>query len=270
MSVTQAEAARPSTVTVTLSREGLLRRVLLAGFAIELALFLMDATLNHAGWLSTKALQRLMNTTREDALASWFGVTQTFCVGLVGVWAAAVERARGASRRTVIGWSIVGACFLYLALDDGSALHERFGTWFSSRAEANGTWLPSYGWQVLFAPIFGGMGLFLLAFLWRELPDRASRIGVVASIAMMASAVGLDFFEGLDPESAWNPYVALGRIPAVALVAEQGFGDSGYELVEHFSKSIEECTEMAAMTVMLWVLLRSVTSKAPEQRWTFG
>jgi hypothetical protein len=271
VALTQPQDAAAGTVVVELSRAALLKGVLKAALTLELVFFALDATLNHAGILHTHALQRLFNTTREDALASWFGVTQTFCVGLVAVWATLVERARRSPGGVVAGWTLVAACFLYLAMDDGSTFHERFGTWFTQRSQRGGsTWFPSYGWQVLFAPVFGSMGLFLLGFLWRQLADGTARRAVLGSIAMLGTAVVLDFVEGLDETSASNPYVVVGKVPPVDQLAHAWFGESGYEMILHFSKSTEECTEMAAMTIMLWVLLRHVTARAPAQRWTFG
>ena len=41
----------------------------------EIALFLLDWHVNYGRLLDYGPIRRLLNTTREDGLASWFGVT---------------------------------------------------------------------------------------------------------------------------------------------------------------------------------------------------
>ena len=55
-----------------------------------------------------------------------------------------------------------------MAVDDGAQLHERLGSTFKAMREDVGSSLdffPSYPWQILFLPIFGTLGLFMLWFL---------------------------------------------------------------------------------------------------------
>ena len=65
---------------------------------------------------------------------------------------------------------------------------------------------PSYAWQILFVPLFGLFGLLLLVFVWYELRDRTGLLLMVAAIACLVVAVGLDFVEGLDADHPWNVY----------------------------------------------------------------
>ncbi len=50
-------------------------------------------------------------------------------------------------------------------------IHERLGTAVETLGEDSRLLeaFPSFAWQILFVPLFGALGLFMLWFLWREL-----------------------------------------------------------------------------------------------------
>jgi hypothetical protein len=158
-----------------------------------------------------------------------------------------------------------------MAIDDGSKLHERIGSAFSSRV-GDGTVLdafPSYAWQLLFLPAFALLGLFTLVFLWRELGDRAGRLLLLGGISCFVAAVGLDFVEGLDPGYPDHPYRWLAAQLDMYHFSRRRFGRSPYEVIAHFSKSIEETIEMFG-TTLLWVaVLRHLASHPGEVRVRF-
>src|SRR6185436_14077041 len=104
------------------------------------------------------------------------------------------------------GWTIVCAFFAYMALDDGSGLHEALGTAFEEayrQAPAGASaWLlsvfPSYAWQILFARLLAAGGAFTLWWSWRRMRDARLRRCVVVALACLVLAVGLDFVEGME------------------------------------------------------------------------
>ncbi|NND58797.1 MAG: hypothetical protein HKN49_00870, partial [Gammaproteobacteria bacterium] len=65
------------------------RNVILSVFLVcaisELAFFLLDWHVNYGRMIDASPVRNLFNTTREDGLASWFGVTQTALVA-VTLW----------------------------------------------------------------------------------------------------------------------------------------------------------------------------------------
>ena len=260
-------ATTPVSVHLTVDRERLLRRFVVAAIGIELLLWLCDATLNHARWIPSEAMGRLFNATREDAMASFFGVMQTLLVALILWWTWLLERASGANRMTRVSWMFLACFFTYLAIDDGTMLHERVGTWFEASAGGDNDqvgWFPSYEWQLIFVPILGSMFLGIAAFLVRTITDLPSRLAVVGAVGLMGVAVVLDFFEGLPKDHGANPYTALGGMPAMTQLADSLFHQSGYGMFLHFSKSTEETIEMMAMTLLAWVFLRHLLRRFPE------
>ncbi|NND60494.1 MAG: hypothetical protein HKN49_09530 [Gammaproteobacteria bacterium] len=230
--------------------------------------------------IDASPVRNLFNTTREDGLASWFGVTQTALVA-VTLWIVyATVRARRDSRWVVLGWMAIALFFSYMAFDDGSEFHERMGSTFKilqKRAAESGSSgggvldiFPSYPWQVIFLPIFGSFGLFMLVFLWRELRARALRLLVLAGIGCFVAAVGLDFVEGLDEEHPLNLNSMVAELPGVDDYTRDRFNRRGYTAVRHFQKSLEETLEMFGMTLLWIAFLRHWMMLAPNLRLTFN
>ncbi len=228
---------------------------------IELLFVIADAVINVGKMSEIGAIRRFFNITREDGVASWFGVTQTWMVGLTAGFLYFVVRSSGGARWRRVGWSIVALFLLYMAMDDGAMFHERIGT--SVKTVIHGEdadsgiavagFFPSYAWQLVFLPIFGAFGLFVLWFLNRELQVRRDKLMVVAAIGLLVLAVVADFFEGMDLDHPMNLH---GWIFYTWDVTE-------YQ-VSHFSKAIEEFMEMLAMTLLWVTFLRHLLRIAPR------
>jgi len=258
-------------VTLELPYRRLLVGVLVVCVAIEIAFVLLDYYVSFAGGSDVPAIRRLFNITREDGLPGWFGPVQTLLLGLTLWLVWAVERRRRPAEWRVAGWAVIASFFTYMAIDDGSKLHERLGSAFG-RHIGDGTVLdsfPSYAWQLLFLPAFALLGVFTLVFSWRELGDRAGRLLLLGGIACFVVAVGLDFLEGLDPGDPDNPYRRLAAGLDLYQISRRRFGRSPYEVVLHFSKSIEETIEMFGTTLVWVAVLRYLASHPGEVRLRF-
>ena len=266
-----------TTETIIIDSRRACWRLVIFCVAIEVALLVLDATINYGRLTELGMIRRLFNATREDGLASWFGVTQVFMVALT-LWSIyALAKFRGAPQRTVFGWMLLALFFTYLAVDDGSMIHERMGSAFEKIQETrqeNGEGsilevFPSYAWQVVFMPVFATIGVLMMRFLWRELDAASLRWAVFFALGVLAFAVVLDFFEGLDPSHPFNVYAWVQRNTDLGTVTREWFGRSAYKTLRHFSKSIEEVLEMLAMTVLWAVFLLHFTHMAGELRIRF-
>ena len=143
-----------------------------------------------------------------------------------------------------------------MALDDGVELHERLGSTFrilQSSTDKRLSYYPSYPWQVLFLPVYGTLGLFMLAFLWRQAGHRFTRFLLITGVGCFVVATGLDFFEGLDEYHPWNLYGWLADLSGVGEFTMARFNRDAFEAVRHFGKTIEEAIEMLGMT-LLWIV----------------
>jgi hypothetical protein len=163
---------------------------------------------------------------------------------------------------------VIALFLTWMALDDGAEVHERLGTAFDQGAVASMEGeafagaepgvvarFPSYTWQLVFGPVFAGLGLFTLGFLWREMGRRRQRAIVVLAVGLLGFAVALDFFEGLAPEHRWNLYTAIAARWDSSGFTLSRFGQAPYETLRHFSKSVEEAIEIVAMTLLGIALL---------------
>ena len=253
-----------SPVELNVDAGRLARAVLVAGVLVEIALVVLDYHVNFGSAVDIGAIRRLFNIAREDGLASWLATTQTLLIALT-LWLIYVSvRHRPGLHWKARAWLVLALFFSYMAVDDGAQLHERLGTAMEDWREASGAHdlSPSYEWQVLFLPVFGLLGLFLLGFLWRELATRSSRTILVASLACIAVAVGLDFVEGLASEHPWNLYTKAADSFDLDPWTMERFGEPGYETLRHFSKSAEEFLEMLAHTLLWFLLLRHLPDTA--------
>jgi hypothetical protein len=233
-------------------------RVFVGCVLVELALVALDYHVNYGRLAEIGAIRRLFNTAREDGLASFFGVTQTAFVALTAWLVARTTRLRGDGRRRTAGWLVLTGFFAYMAIDDGSKLHERVGTAVEHLSVRGGlpSAFPSYAWQVVFLPFFAALGLFTLVFLWRELRDWTGRSCVLVGLGLFVVAVGMDFCEGLDPKHPWNPYAWIARRPGIEALAQARFQRPAFDTALHFSKSIEEFFEMLGTTFLWTAMLR--------------
>jgi hypothetical protein len=163
--------------------------------------------------------------------------------------------------------------FLYMAVDDGAQLHERFSSTFDALTERPtlAASFPSYTWHVLFLPVFGALGLYLLVFLWRKLDGTRPRLLLVMAMICLGTAVAMDFFEGLQNDHPANVYAAaVSRYPSLEIWSERRFGTAAEESLRHFSRSIEETFEMGAMSILWFVLLGHLGSVARDVRLRSG
>ena len=242
--------------------------------AVEIGLVLLDYHLNFAGVHVVGSIRRLANMAREDSLANLVAVIQVGLLALT-LWAVYLtvgRQGRSAWRRR--GWLVVALFFSYMAIDDGSRLHERVGTavdllmksWTRASGEGLVDVFPSYTWQLVYLPAFGLLGLFTLCFLWKELEPELSRVLVMAGLTCFVVAVGMDFLEGLDEQSRFNPYTWIARHTDISGFTDRRFHASPYDSLLHFSKVIEEAIEMFGTTLIWMAVLRHWTHTAGELR----
>lgn len=203
----------------------------------EIALVLLDLYVNWYRWADSSAIRRMFNITREDGLASLFAVVQTLLVALV-LWVIYLMTARKpGNKKQAVGWLVLALFFSYMVIDDGAMVHERLGTAFKQANE--GVELSSYAWQLVLAPLFVIMGLYMAWFLWRLGNQSIRRDWLMAALCCLGTAVLLDYVEGVE-----NGYLML----------IEGLSWSE-KTIAHFSKSLEEFLEMLGMSFFLILFL---------------
>lgn len=237
---TNKAATTPISFTID-SRRALII-VFVACVSMEVLFFILDLVINYQRGSEIRAIRRIFNTAREGSLPSWFGVIQTFVIGVIALINVALLNKVDSSTRRQVGWLLMAIAFIYISADDDAKIHERLGTASKSFEFMSGALqaYPSYAWQIVLGPLFAALGFFILYFLWNELTKPIERFAVLAALGCLAFAVFLDYLEGLDD--------------GYALLLENT--DWSKPAVKHFSKSIEEVMEMFGMTIFLIVFLR--------------
>jgi len=179
------------------------RKVLLYCLFIEASILLLDLLLNYFQLVESTSIQKIFNVAREQSLGTWFSVVQAAIAGLVLL---GLHRLTHTRQWRTWGWLVLALFFLYISADDAAKIHERLGGYLWRLAASDESSLlgefsrffPSYGWQWVFAPFFGAFGLYILLFLWHQLPDNRLRLTVVAAFGCWAIAIGIDFVEGRE------------------------------------------------------------------------
>jgi len=248
----EASLQRPALpVEVNLDGRAILRTLVVGLLLFEALLVYFDIVVTYYEALPHPPLQDLCNLVIEGSLGGWFSSVQTLVIGLVVVLVLARVRAEPGSRLRVVGWGIVAFFFIYMATDDGAAIHEAVATAFEDAeiaASAAGQGgiaarvlhaFPSYPWQILFLPFLGALGAFTVVFSFREMPRRSSRTLVAAGLLCFVLSVGIDFIEGME-----TPYE---RLTARFALHE--------DTIPHFSGVIEETIENVGSTLLLSAFL---------------
>ncbi len=102
-------------------------------------------------------------------------------------------------------WRVLSAAFLYISLDETVTLHEDLSNYFDFGG------VLYYGWVVPASVLVLIMGLAYLPFL-SHLPSRARRQFVVAGIAYVGGALGVEFLLGYWTDLAGSKNLVYGLI----------------------------------------------------------
>ncbi len=218
------------------------RALAASGALAALALLVLDAALGQAP--VDEGVRKLFDITRERNVPTAVSVAFTLGTALAAALAARRAQGEGGPAWRIALWGMAAAFFAYMALDDALELHERAATALAAALEAHRDdplvarvlAFPGYYWPIFFLPVFGGLGLLLLAFVLRELPPGGPRRMLLAGLACYVAAVVLDFAEGAD-----DVFEALAGATAHILTRPE---------LQHLMRAYEEAIEIMG-TAML-------------------
>lgn len=228
-------------LSISVRGDRAVRNVVLFWLGLELCLVALDTVVNYRHLTDISQFRRMANIAREDGIATWFSSMQLLLVSLALGFVGWRVRQDANGKWRARAWWLVSAFFAYLSFDDGAKVHERVATAVEKMMANKDTlesvtgFFPSYMWQLIFMPIFGGMGLFMAVFFWREIRSNKTRLTLAAAMTCYAIAVGLDFIEGL-PDGYSGVAEALGLTE---------------KFTEHYGRVLEEFLEMFGTTLFL-------------------
>jgi hypothetical protein len=208
-----------------------LTRILMAGFLFLLAMHLFLVFAHFVLQVPVRALTFLFDLDTEANVPSFFNSLLFF---LIAVLFFLVGRA---SNKWRLQWLLLSAIFIFLTVDEGSQIHERFilpTLRFLDTGKQSAGWL-YYAWVIPYGTALLLLGVFYWRFIM-DLPAR-TRIGLfVGGIVYLAGAV---FFELWSGREAWQVH------------------DMGLEqnLTYVLRYTVEECMEMIGLMIFIHTLM---------------
>lgn len=133
-------------------------------------------------------LVRFLDVDAEMSGPTWFSVV-LLAATAQALWLLADRSARGPSRRWVRHERFLSLVFVYLSVDELTALHEQTIAPLRSALDLGG--VLTFAWVVLFAPVALLVGLVMLGWL-RSLPPAAGRLVVLSGVVYVGGAVGME------------------------------------------------------------------------------
>lgn len=221
---------------ININRAEFVKKIFLTLILSAVGILLVDIFLNYFQWIPYRPMRRMLNIAREDSIGTWFMTTLMLFIAMTLFSIFKVKKSE--NEKLYWGWLVLAVFFFYLGIDDAIKFHERVGSSFklflggmdSVKGEENlRSFFPSYTWQVVFMPFFGGMGVFILWFLRARLGAYNLFKFIIAALTCYSLAVGLDFVEGFDNP----PYHGIAD-----------FFGARFQTIKHMSKAIEEFLEI--------------------------
>ncbi len=213
------------TASETLELSTFFTSCLIGSFIAILSLVAADILFFYWDITTSEPIRLWFIVPREDCLANWYSSLLTLSVGLVALSIYHVKNRQPP-------WLLVTAFFLYAAVDDATAIHERLGDelkmWIDdSPLDIVILAFPSYSWQLFIAPLFAVVAVYMAWRLSKQL-GRKDFLWLLAGFALLGTAILFDFVEGLF-------------LKALS-------GDSA----GHLLRLAEEALEMSGMTLVLY------------------
>ena len=218
---------------------------------IELLLVILDILFYYTDLNKLGKIKFIFDITLETGLGSWLSVSQYLLIGLTVFFIFFVAKSIEPKVKNNLGWIIIAMFFIFLSIDDGSAIHERAGgylrgTSFSEKSAAFSFLdkikdnFPSYSWFIIFTPVYGMFFLFLVCFLWVKLKNLKLCQYLIVALMYYFVAVGIDFVEGFDGYMSVINFFSLERYGTI-----------------HFFRVMEEWAEMLGAT-FLWFIFCNI------------
>jgi hypothetical protein len=129
----------------------------------------------------------LFSVNLEESLPTWFSTINLFLAACLLAWIAAGKRVQGESGSGY--WIGLALIFLYLSMDEGSAIHETASGPMQDAFNTSG--FLEFGWLMLGVPLVALFGIVYVRFWWR-LPARTRLLFVVAAGLYVGGAVVIE------------------------------------------------------------------------------
>lgn len=185
---------------------------------------------NHLGIDADTAPARLLDlfsVNLEESIPTWYSSVQLLLASFLLGWVTLSKHQRREPYRA--HWAGLTLIFLYLSMDEGSAIHESFSGPLQDAFGTSG--FLEFGWLILFVPLVLIFGLAYLRFWWR-LPSPTRTLFAIAGIVYIGGAVVIE-----------------------SISANQYSADGGSSFVYLAIATVEELCEMLGIAILIYALL---------------
>lgn len=206
-----------------------------ATFLSTIVIFLIIA--NSAGMVSKYYFGShriaLFNLDEEGNIPTLFSsVAELLCAGLLAIIATARKRQ---NKREYLYWAGLSIIFLFIAVDDGAALHENIIRPLRNALNTSGALY--YAWVIPYGMLVIAVGLIYFRFLF-SLSVRMRYLFILAATLFVGGALGVEMIGGVWFERF-------------------GHENVGYELITMFEQSLQ----MAGILVFIYALMSYIETE---------
>lgn len=181
-----------TSTTLRLHPPSLLRLLLILGFALALASFIVQLIFYQAPeFRGLNSLVEFTNVDGENSVPSWFSATQLFACSVILWIVAGLERSAG--RPHVRSWLGLAVIFTLLSIDETVQFHELLSNILEETFDLSGFFY--FAWVIpgaLFVLVLAGL---YLQFLW-SLPARTRYLMLAAGGIFVCGALGVEAVTG--------------------------------------------------------------------------
>jgi hypothetical protein len=190
-------------------------RVLLCVVAgLAAASLLAQAAVQIGGYRDVYGIARLLNVAREGNVPTWYQASALLgCAGLLGIIAGVRRRE---ANPFAARWVLLSLVFVYLSLDEASAIHELSVRPLRVALGASG--LLYYPWILVGAGAVILLGIAYVRFLW-ALPAPTRKLFIASAAIFLLGALGIEALGGMHAEQFGRDNFQY----AVLTTVEEGF-----------------------------------------------
>jgi hypothetical protein len=158
-------------------------KLLVTGAVVLSAISLIANTLNVFDFPGSRMLVGIFSVNEENSVATWWS---TIVLAALGVLTALVGNFTSGNGRRKAIWYLLAFGFVFLSLDEGAMLHERFGYLINVDGQFHHA-----RWIILWLPLALAIGGLALSMIWRISHRLVIGLGIGA-IVFLAGAVGME------------------------------------------------------------------------------
>ncbi len=221
--------------------------LLLIGVAVLTLLSLISNLLWLQGSSLARGLRLLLSVDQEMSLPTWWSSATLAGLGVL-TWFVGQGREFD-SRIERLAWAMLAFGFVFLSIDEFCMLHERIG----GLVPVDGLFKHAR-WIVLWLPLGGMVGCFVLWKLWRT--SKKTVIGLILGAAVFLSgAIGVELFNTVMRRQA--EYQAEEQMLAAPDSSEFQDKTGKRNLPYVAGKAFEELLEMLGVVIWFGVMIRA-------------